>query len=558
MRIQSAAASDEAGNAASVSATAWVFAVTLAILASGAFISLPFGKAIVGGLRVLDGEVPYRDFWSMYAPGQFYVVAALMGVFGREIIAQGLAAAGLLAVALTIEYRIALRLGAPPRLAFGLAVALATVLWHPGLELTSWVVAVPLMMWAWSCAIRYLQTGVVRHLVVAGVCLGCAAWFKHDVAAYTTIGIGAGLLLAGLVSHELRRAGPRAALHAPLIVGLTALLCVLPVVLALAIFAGPEAWTDLVVFPAGDYRGVRTEGFPPIAPDFAALIEWLRSPLDASAARRAILSYHNWASSRIPEAVLAACLVVLPFWRGLTGRAPSGPTLLLVASMPLFWLAALLHGNTHIDTLALLCGLLAASGWVAAASFPRHRTLLRGALAGAIAVYWVGAACVPLSDAASLVIRDGPLRTLGLPGVSGVLVPEHRRAIYGPIAAYVTANVPEDQPIYVGVWRHDAIVITDMRFLYITGRRNASGHHELHPAVTDLEHVQRKIIDEIETAGVRYAVLWKFGWGDALLDEIVARRASKVQGVGATISSSTSVIISSRCSKWMNTWSCGA
>jgi hypothetical protein len=31
---------------------------------------VPNGKAINNALRILAGDVPYRDFWTMYAPGR--------------------------------------------------------------------------------------------------------------------------------------------------------------------------------------------------------------------------------------------------------------------------------------------------------------------------------------------------------------------------------------------------------------------------------------------------------------------------------------------------------
>ncbi len=35
------------------------------------------GIILTGGMRILNGELPYRDFFTMYAPGQFYIDAIL-------------------------------------------------------------------------------------------------------------------------------------------------------------------------------------------------------------------------------------------------------------------------------------------------------------------------------------------------------------------------------------------------------------------------------------------------------------------------------------------------
>src|SRR6266700_2472172 len=40
------------------------------------------GIVLRGAERILAGEVPYRDFFSFYTPGSFYLVAFLFRVFG--------------------------------------------------------------------------------------------------------------------------------------------------------------------------------------------------------------------------------------------------------------------------------------------------------------------------------------------------------------------------------------------------------------------------------------------------------------------------------------------
>lgn len=44
------------------------------------------GIGIVGASRVLYGEVPYRDFWTIYSPGWFYFLALWMKLFGGELL----------------------------------------------------------------------------------------------------------------------------------------------------------------------------------------------------------------------------------------------------------------------------------------------------------------------------------------------------------------------------------------------------------------------------------------------------------------------------------------
>ncbi|MGB9853142.1 MAG: hypothetical protein ACPLPX_09820 [Candidatus Kapaibacteriota bacterium] len=46
------------------------------------------GLSVYGATRVLHEDVPYRDFWTLYAPAQFCVLACLFKLFGASIIVE--------------------------------------------------------------------------------------------------------------------------------------------------------------------------------------------------------------------------------------------------------------------------------------------------------------------------------------------------------------------------------------------------------------------------------------------------------------------------------------
>lgn len=43
------------------------------------------GIILTGAMRILGGELPYKDFWTIYPPGQFYIVALILKLFGNSI-----------------------------------------------------------------------------------------------------------------------------------------------------------------------------------------------------------------------------------------------------------------------------------------------------------------------------------------------------------------------------------------------------------------------------------------------------------------------------------------
>lgn len=83
------------------------------------------GIILQGATRILDGQIPYRDFFSFYTPGSFYLVAALFRFFGNAFVVarSSLALAG--AVCSVITYLLCRRVCS--RGVSVLVAALATV-----------------------------------------------------------------------------------------------------------------------------------------------------------------------------------------------------------------------------------------------------------------------------------------------------------------------------------------------------------------------------------------------------------------------------------------------
>ena len=125
--------------------------------------------------------------------------------------------------------------------------------------------------------------------------------------------------------------------------------------------------------------------------------------------------------------------------------------------------------------------------------------------------------------------------SLGLPHAAGIHVSPREREVYAAIREFTDARVAADEPIYLGVARHDAIVINNPRFLWLLDRPCATRYHELHPGITDREDVQREMIADLERRRVRCAVIWRFGWPASMLDRISSERRAAIPACGSTL-----------------------
>jgi hypothetical protein len=511
-----------------------VVAAGVGMLATGMFWGVPVSKSICGALRVLDGEVPYRDFWSMYAPGQFYAVAALFAMFGRHVLIQ--AAAVVLIRALTggVLYRICRRLGADRPVAAGLALLFVGSLVKPAPELTTYPPALLCLLIAVERIVCYLRDDRRVSLPWIGVWLGIAACFKHDVAAYAAVSISLTFFVTWYGLGGRRSAAWLHPVKASAKLAAGALAVFLPAASLIAWSAGPDVWQRLVVFPATDFRAVRDEPYQPLLPSWQPIADWAEDWRDVYKARAVIAGQAGWLMCNVPQWVF----VIAAGWLAVRRRQIDAKTIATAAffliCLPPFWLAAHIQQNTHIYSMAVFSLLLAGMAQIRLATVARSRRRLRGLLVAGVGVYACGLLAQPAMGLFRTVVQWPESRRLDLPGTAGIRVPQDDHEVYDNITRFIRTHVPPTERIYVGVKRHDAIVINNLRFYYLSGRRNCCRYDELHPGVTDRDDVQREIIDALETHAVRCVVLWRFGWSEATLNEIKARNQDALPGLGST------------------------
>lgn len=127
--------------------------------------------------RVLDGQTPYEDFLSIYAPGRFYVGALLLGWFDDDVMTLRtmwcVLRGGVVALVFTLARRtMTLRFA-------GAAAATALLLagpWHKTFfALVPLATLLPLARW--------FSSGSKRALATAGTIAAVGFWFRQDTGA---------------------------------------------------------------------------------------------------------------------------------------------------------------------------------------------------------------------------------------------------------------------------------------------------------------------------------------------------------------------------------------
>lgn len=232
----------------------------IAIAFNSLFIS--YGQSIMndegfflnGALRIIHGQVPYRDFFSMYPPGFWYPLAIVQMPFGSNPYAERFY--GLLQA--------------------GLDCAIAYLLARKFVQ-SRWIAAVPALTYVFTTTyvvsnsfrmffallgvyalVFYFEKKDRRALIASGLLAGIAVLFSQENGAYIIAASAIAFAVAALMERDYLGRVRDAAMLA----GCAAL----PLLAAAAFFytqgALPDLIYDLFIFPLGSFQSAMALPYP--------------------------------------------------------------------------------------------------------------------------------------------------------------------------------------------------------------------------------------------------------------------------------------------------------
>jgi hypothetical protein len=516
------------------------------------------GIVVFGAQRVLDGDVPYRDFWGMYAPAQFYALAALFWLFSPSLLVAQLWDVAIRAAIAAMVYLWARRLEAG---AWSFAAWLVTLLVLAGTGFHGFPIFPALLCGLIS---GYLVLGAVAHVperpgpawrvVAAGAFAGLAALFRHDIGFY--------LVLAEAIVLATWIADPAAA---PWRDGVGRLArALLPLALGVLLIAGPalayllaevplrDLAFNLFVVPATIYPKVRALAFPTPPDPFALLSGAMTLPqfgesfgvylplLAGGAALAGLALTRDGAAHNARDAL----------WR-------LGLLLLALVTLLMYMKGIVRVSALHVVQSAIPAILLA---FVLLARMSRLSSRLRlvavalgFALAFAIAAVPGRVAFATAADnfATLRALRNETGLRLGLARLCAPPSGLTRVRCFLPrqediaMATAIQRRTAPSEPIYVGTVRHDRIFINNIMLYFLAARPSVTKWHELHPGIQTSAPIQAQMIEEFKARDLRIVVL--NGEWDAvrepnasalssevtLLDDHIRANFSEVMRIGA-------------------------
>ncbi len=511
-----------------------------------------------GSTRVLAGDVPYKDFWAIYPPGQFYIVAAIIKLFGANLLYARIYDTLVRFMLVIAVYLIAKRvtfqwLALLSALIAGFMLAAAGFYSYavfPAMCLGLWSI------WLWLVSQEKRQN---RWLVLSGILLGIAIFIRWDIGMYACASLLGGGYLALLFQGNAQSDSPGAQkeplldqikrlrpIH--LLTPIKQLLWVLIPILIVA-FCGygwvglQSGWVNLFqqvfYFPTSVLHSVRWLAYPRLIPQ--NLIEMV--PYYDIKIPKINLPGDEWYEFYFPILTLLVSFILLSV-RLIRQRNSLSPNYFTTISLTVF--GALLFNQAlsrydliHVTPASILTFMVCAA-LIQAFSAGLHQKAGKVSLYGLLIVLTVLYFSPSLKELLNTIDSAAPWGCYSSNKKAGCVMVMKDEELAAEYLQYTTLP---NELIFVGNDKHDRIFVNDIGLYYLSDRLSASRYHELYPGVATTLPVQTQIVQELQSKKVSWVVRVKM-WdsnepnGSALssgvtyLDDFIASNYHYVVAIG--------------------------
>lgn len=482
------------------------------------------GITLFGADRVMHGDVPHRDFYALYGPAQFYIIAGLYKLFGASVLVERAWTAIVSGVSIVLIFLIVDRFVLRR---FAVLAAIAALFWFQNAHAygLATLPCLALMLAGLLLLVPVLgQAAAAPRLLGAGVCAGVTMLFRYDVGL-AVFGAECGLLVISIWFTRSAAANRvRAIVRDLLVFGAGFAIVTVPVAIAYGMNGVlSDLFFDVVVFPSKTYARMRGLPLPRLGMLRKDPVEFIGVYLPLIVCVAALPTLVAAVVSRKSALMwtLGVLLVldVISFGKGFVRASTSQMAMALILCAPLATLAALpIPGRGRIGTAIAVAGLVVFLGVTAASQYPDLAVIAHNLASPPNCHPQAGLermACFEVSPEAAQTVR------------------------------YVQQHTERRDPIFIGLVRHDKIFVNDVTLYFTLNRPSATKWHHFDPGLQTTAPIQREMIGELQRARPKLIIierLWEV-WhepndsvvssGVTLLDDYIRQSYESAATFGA-------------------------
>jgi len=450
------------------------------------------GLILTGAFRVLNGDIPSRDFYVVYGPGQFYVLAGLFKIFGTNVLVARIYDSAIVSCIIFIAYLFLSRFH-PRWYSLCGSICIIAVLTKYQLDLypINPVLVISLASASILVTLLFRDSSALHYLPIS-IGIALILLFRYDVAIISFAAFVFPIILLKVIKLRVSKLSfcelSRQTIHIFLVLTIAPLIAIILFTVA-GIFM--PALQDIIKYDSTNYVEMRSLPFPGIETLKVSPLKFISVyfPLFASVFAvftiilvfRPIDKLRNYDSTErlIPIIVFTSltCFFFVKGWVLATGYQ------MLLANIP----AVLL---------CFMCAYQLSCFWLCTEKIKMSLTG-RAFQAGV----WMFSLCF-LNYMLKVNVDSNPLYLHRAALEVHKELPSLSIFRIGPnqleLALYVKNNTDVNERIHSATGRHDKIFVNDASLYFVAQRMPASKWHHYEPGMQNSENVQREIISDLE------------------------------------------------------------
>lgn len=463
---------------------------------------------LLNSSNIDQGMAPYRDFWTLYMPGYYYLLAGVFKIFGTSILPARI-------VDLCLRLILAIEIYFISKYFIGKTIALVpfllSILWlgSIGYYLYPFIPAMMLLMLAFFCLLIFLDSNHHKHaiygLVLSGILTGLVFIIRWDFGLFAFISFSSGVFFQNFFHFSLKtiKENLSKSLRFVFFLFLSMGMVVIPLLIYIGINSGFQVfWNEVFISPIMINRDFRYIPAP-------ALSGGVLNPFENI----------DWVQFYFPAMITFIQLGQLAYYFKESLSQPQKVNIYLTKTTSLFIISilclfSLLYASSRYDFLHIFPAQL--FGFMLFSSLfvdfykviRREKTFTLGFVTCLLLLFFYLVPpyiLVPTLKYSALVagVTEQPVCSSHIERAGCAAIDADTEKI----VAYIQSVTQENELIFVGNTHHDKIFFNDLSLYFLTHRKAPTEYQELYPGVATTFPVQEKIVLSLKKSNVNYIVL---------------------------------------------------